>query len=152
MNPKFPLHTCITDVTFSKMQYTISWWANSLIYLFFWANVWFMSSQLHEFYPQRSVCFVESLAKSLWTNILFQWPLPYVNHLWLVISLFLKFCIFFKYCKYVIVPGVSYGTWYSVTLFANRLGYAVSFRLRKETSSLSSLDGAFKMENLSVFI
>ena len=37
---------------------------------------------------------------------------------------FFKNCIFFpKYCKYNIAPGVSYGTWnsLSVTLFANNM-------------------------------
>ena len=69
----------------------------------------------------------------------------------------LKFLFFLKYCKYVIVSGVSYGGWnsLSVTLFANKHGYtnskewrqkATLFRLQKEARCLkwtnSNLDAA----------
>ena len=151
MNPKFPLHTCITEVSFSGMQYTISWWVNSLLPLLqFITNNLFLFLSKRLIYEFKSVWVLLSMlcllcwlfSKSLRTNVLFQWSLLYVYHLWLVISLFLKFCIFPKYCKYVIEPGVSYGTWYSVTLFGNRHHYAICFRLQKETSCLSNLDGA----------
>ena len=151
MNPKFPLQTWITDVSFSGMQYAISWWVNSVAPLsqFITNNLFLFLSKplIYEFtsvwvLPSTLCLLCWRLSKSLWTNVLFQWSLPYVYHLWLVISLFLKFCIFPKYCKYVVVPGVSYGTWYSVTLFANGHNCAISLRLRKETSCLSNLDGA----------
>ena len=51
---------------------------------------------------------------------------------------FLKFVFFRKCCKYVIVPGVSYGTWNSpfVTFFANKHDYTINKKWRQETTSV----------------
>ena len=73
----------------------------------------------------------------------------------LLLLCFLKVAFFPTYCKYVIVSGVSYGTWNSLSIafFANKHDYginkewqeeAVSFRLQKEINCLSNLEQYFK--------
>ena len=110
---------------------------------------------MYEFYLQRPVWFVDFLANPSEQTYFFNGPSLYVFYILLVISLFFKVCIFPTYCKYVIVSGVTYGTWNSLSkaLFANKHNYAinkewreeaVSFRLQKETNCLSNLEQCFK--------
>ena len=108
---------------------------------------------MYEFYPQHPIHFVDILANPP-NKLTFSRVPPFMFIIFrLLVLCILKFVFFPKYCKYILVPSVSYGTWnsISVNLFANKHDYtinkewrqgAISFRLQKEISCLSNLDGA----------
>ena len=86
--------------------------------------MFFLNKRLYEFYPQRHLRFVDFIPNLSEQIYFFNGPSLYIYYLLLVISLIFEVCIFFhKYCKYVIVPDILFGTWnsLSVTLFANKL-------------------------------
>ena len=81
----------------------------------------YFHKRLYESYRQRPVRFVDFLANPSDQKYLFK-----ESSLIIFLSLFLcflKFIFFHKYCKYVILPVVFYGT-------------STSFKLQKETSCL----------------
>ena len=97
----------------------------------------FLKICLYEYYPQRYVRFVNFFVNSSDQTIFSNDPWLHVHYLLLVISLFFKVCISPKYCKFVLVPGLSYGTWNSllVTAFANKHDYIINNEWRQETTS-----------------
>ena len=93
----------------------ISWRVNNPAYFFEQKLVWVLPCS-----------FCSLFSKSLQRNVLFPMIPPFMFIIFcLLFFCFLMFLFLPKYCKYVMVPGVSYGTWnsLSVTLFANKHDY-----------------------------
>ena len=88
-------------------------------------------------YSHDPVRFVHFLGNPSNQTYSFIGPSIYVDYLPLVISLFLKVSISFNYYKYVIVPGIFYGTWNSPlgNFFANKYGYTINKGWRQEVPS-----------------
>lgn len=101
------------------------WW--SLTYFFLGCNKWFNDGQIILFmFFLRSMFLSITLyplfvlltfSKSFQTNALLQWFLALcLFSSACYFSVFYSLHYFSKYCKYVIVPLVSYGTWNSTSL------------------------------------
>ena len=117
----------------------LSWCVNTLANdLFFWTNLCMSIT----FYT----LFVLFICQQTLTNkrTLSMIPPFYNYYLCLLFLCILKFVLFPKYCKNIIVPDVSYSNCNSpsVTYFAKKHGYiidnkeATSFNLQKRPSSL----------------